>query len=95
MARSVALLLGVVLTASAAQAQGAAHGSRRPELLTVQSDPRFHDCTCRDQAGQSLRVGETACLATTNGPRLAICDMVLNNSSWMMTNRSCQPDLTQ
>ncbi|MCB1499485.1 MAG: hypothetical protein KDK07_06795 [Bauldia sp.] len=47
------------------------------------------DCTCRARDGVSLRLGETVCLNTANGPRLARCEMVLNNSSWKVTEEDC------
>ena len=46
------------------------------------------DCTCRLE-GRSVAVGATACLRTAEGPRVAQCDMVLNNTSWRITTRTC------
>jgi hypothetical protein len=46
------------------------------------------DCTCRVE-GRSVAVGATACLRTAEGPRVAECDMVLNNTSWRITARTC------
>ncbi len=46
------------------------------------------DCTCRAQ-GRDFELGQTACLASPNGPRLATCGMVLNNTSWQITRRPC------
>ena len=46
------------------------------------------DCTCRAQ-GRNFAVGESACLRTATGPRLALCGMVLNNTSWQLTERPC------
>ena len=46
------------------------------------------DCTCRVE-GRSVAVGATACLRTSDGPRLAECGMVLNNTSWKNTSRPC------
>jgi len=46
------------------------------------------DCTCRVE-GRSVAVGATACLRTADGPRLAECGMVLNNTSWQITRRPC------
>ena len=52
--------------------------------------PRQHapDCTCRVE-GRSVAVGATACLRTAEGPRLAECGMVLNNTSWRVTAKTC------
>jgi len=46
------------------------------------------DCTCR-VGGRSVAVGATACLRTAEGPRVAECAMVLNNTSWQFTARPC------
>jgi hypothetical protein len=46
------------------------------------------DCTCRAQ-GRQFEQGQTACLATPKGPRLATCGMVLNNSSWEFSEVPC------
>ena len=46
------------------------------------------DCVCR-AAGRTFEVGETACLQTPEGPRLAECGMVLNNTSWRLTESPC------
>jgi hypothetical protein len=44
--------------------------------------------TCRAQ-GRHFELGQTACLTTPNGPRLATCAMVLNNSSWQFSEVPC------
>jgi len=44
--------------------------------------------TCRAQ-GRHFELGQTACLPTPNGPRLATCAMVLNNSSWQFSETPC------
>lgn len=46
------------------------------------------DCTCRVE-GRSIAVGATACLRTAEGPRVAECAMVLNNTSWRITTKTC------
>jgi putative hemolysin len=46
------------------------------------------DCYCRAQ-GKMFAVGETICLRTSEGPRMAQCGMVLNNTSWRFTERPC------
>jgi hypothetical protein len=46
------------------------------------------DCTCRAQ-GRDFELGQTACLTTPNGARLATCGMVLNNSSWQFSDAPC------
>ena len=46
------------------------------------------DCTCRAQ-GRDFEQGQAVCLATPNGPRIATCGMVLNNSSWEVSQSPC------
>ena len=46
------------------------------------------DCTCRAQ-GPDFTLGQTACLATPKGARIATCAMVLNNTSWQFTETPC------
>ncbi|MHB2167041.1 hypothetical protein [Alsobacter sp. R-9] len=45
-------------------------------------------CTCR-AAGRTFDMGETTCLATPEGLRLARCVMVLNNTSWEIMRTPC------
>ena len=57
----------------------------------IAADPP-HDpdaCTCRGGDGRAYRLGELSCLATPEGPRLAECTMVLNNTSWRVSGRPC------
>lgn len=46
------------------------------------------DCTCR-AFGRNFALGHSACLATPQGPRLAVCGMVLNNTSWRFSEIPC------
>jgi hypothetical protein len=46
------------------------------------------DCTCRAQ-GREFQLGESACLTSPKGARLATCGMVLNNSSWQFSETPC------
>jgi hypothetical protein len=76
--------LAALIAASAAFAHDPGIGAR-----TVQA--QAHDplnCFCRAQ-GKTFAVGETACLRTGEGPRVAECGMVLNNTSWQFTGRAC------
>jgi hypothetical protein len=76
------IALAALIAASAALAHDP---TARPQ--TVQAhDPL--NCYCRAQ-GKTFAVGETACLRTGEGPRLAECGMVLNNTSWQFTGRTC------
>jgi hypothetical protein len=46
------------------------------------------DCACR-APGFIVQHGETVCLNTPSGPRLARCEKVLNNASWKFLAESC------
>lgn len=46
------------------------------------------ECRCRYK-GASAAEGETVCLATADGPRLARCERVLNNTSWTFLDAAC------
>jgi hypothetical protein len=58
----------------------------QPGQRLVQGHPP--ECVCRAQ-GRTFTVGESACLRTPAGARVAFCGMVLNNTSWHFTERSC------
>jgi hypothetical protein len=58
----------------------------QPAQTQLGHDPA--DCYCRAQ-GKTFAVGETVCLRTSEGPRMAQCGMVLNNTSWRFTERPC------
>ena len=46
------------------------------------------DCYCRAQ-GRIFAPGESICLKTAHGGRLAECRMVTNVMSWGITDRGC------
>lgn len=46
------------------------------------------DCTCRAR-GQEFELGQSTCLATAKGARIATCGMVLNNTSWQFSDTPC------
>jgi hypothetical protein len=46
------------------------------------------NCTCRG-LGRNFELGETACLETPKGPRIATCGMNLNNTSWLFSDTPC------
>lgn len=46
------------------------------------------DCTCR-AFGRDFALGQSACLATPAGFRLATCGMVLNNTAWHFSPTPC------
>ena len=84
--------LSIALAAAAlavAAGPAAAHdpGAHRAEPAQYQlHDPA--NCFCRAQ-GRTFAVGETACLRTGEGPRVAECGMVLNNTSWQFSDTPC------
>ena len=86
------LALGAMLAASALLARPDAALAHDPAAMSggiVQA--QAHDpmnCYCRAQ-GKTFAVGEIACLRTSEGPRVAECGMVLNNTSWQFTARPC------
>lgn len=45
-------------------------------------------CTCRYK-GQDYGLGESICLKGSDGLRMATCAMVLNNTSWELSNAPC------
>ena len=51
-----------------------------------------HNCRCL-YAGGLVEQGKTACIKTSEGYRLARCEMFLNNSSWKFSEKPC--DLLQ
>jgi hypothetical protein len=46
------------------------------------------DCICRAQ-GREFELGQSACLQTPRGARIATCGMVLNNTSWQFSETAC------
>lgn len=54
---------------------------------TAQGQPKI-DCTCRYQ-GQDFQLGDMICLKSPNGPQLARCGFVQNNTSWNFTGAGC------
>ena len=58
--------------------------------VCLMSAPAAADCTCRAPGGD-FEIGRVVCLATHKGPRLATCGMVLNNTSWHISETACDP----
>jgi hypothetical protein len=71
----------VALLIAASPALAASH---HPEV----HEAKLPDCYCRAE-GRIVAEGETACMATSDGPRLAECGMSLNVMSWIVTDRPC------
>ncbi|PWB65881.1 MAG: hypothetical protein C3F17_02855 [Bradyrhizobiaceae bacterium] len=57
-------------------------------LLVAGATEAAADCTCR-ALGRSYELGQSTCLATPGGPRLAVCDMQANVTSWRFSQTSC------
>jgi hypothetical protein len=57
-------------------------------LVGAAVSPASADCTCRGP-GVVAHHGQTICLRTPAGLRLARCEMVLNNSSWTFLPDPC------
>ena len=90
--RCAAMLAGL-LALSPALAHERSHGPQTPvareetSIHTVQAhDPL--DCYCRAQ-GRIFAPGESICLKTAAGGRVAECRMVTNVMSWGITDRAC------
>ena len=54
-------------------------------ISAAAADP---NCTCRAR-GQAFELGQSTCLVSPRGPRVATCGMVLNNTSWHFTDTPC------
>ena len=67
---------------------------RRPLLIVsliaaeALLSPASADCTCRSQ-GRDYDLGQSVCLQSPKGARIATCGMVLNNTSWQFTETPC------
>jgi hypothetical protein len=85
--RSASLAI-VVIAAGAAPLPARADDVRTEIGTRMAQAAHAADCICRAQ-GRTYAVGESACLRTTAGPRIADCGMVLNNTSWLFTERPC------
>jgi len=57
-------------------------------LQTPNSAAAEENCTCR-ALGRDFEVGQTACLATPKGHRIAKCGTVLNNTAWLFSETPC------
>jgi hypothetical protein len=56
--------------------------------LAQQGRHDMADCSCR-APGKRVPLGDTACLATAEGPRLATCVMNQNVTSWAISKEGC------
>jgi hypothetical protein len=80
--RMAAAILGALAwTSAAAHEPAPLHQAQAPGHNPL-------DCYCRAK-GRIYAPGESICLRTGEGPRLAECRMVTNVMSWSDTGRSC------
>lgn len=84
--RGVVFLLGLLVCPLVPTT---ASSGEQPVLQHTQmSGPSHANCFCRAQ-GRMFAYGESVCLRTPEGPRLAQCLMALNVTSWTITERPC------
>lgn len=81
-----ALLLAAVALAAEAAAQEA--GAPRRQPFTPGPPVTLPPCTCRAE-GQDWRIGQTVCLKTTGGERLAVCTTDENVTTWRIFDVPC------
>lgn len=65
---------------------GGLNSGKAKSVTTIQA-PAVN-CTCRYR-GTDYHLGDAVCLNGPSGPRMATCDMVLNNTSWSMSESPC------
>ncbi len=90
MSRCLAALLASAVSIGAVLGFGRlATAHEQPSIQAAQA-PGHNPlaCYCRAQ-GKVFAPGETVCLRTTDGPRVAECGMVTNVMSWNVTERPC------
>lgn len=58
--------------------------------ILVFSSPAFagEDCTCKYK-DYDVPEGQTICMQTPNGSKMATCSRVLNNTSWKFLEQAC------
>jgi hypothetical protein len=57
-------------------------------LAIVQPAQAGPECTCRHSGGE-VAEGQTACIKSPTGMKMARCETVLNNTSWKMLDAPC------
>lgn len=77
------LLTGISFSA----AHSAELTSGKTKTATTVQAPAVN-CTCRYR-GTDYHLGDAVCLNGPSGPRMATCGMVLNNTSWRMSETPC------
>lgn len=54
----------------------------------VSSQPALADCICLNR-GEEVSEGQTACIKTNSGNRLAVCEKNLNVTNWKFLEEGC------
>ena len=54
-------------------------------VCAARAEPK---CTCR-ALNRNFELGQSVCLHTPKGPRIAVCVTVLNNTSWQFSEMPC------
>jgi hypothetical protein len=57
-------------------------------MSALSVNPAFSECTCRYKGGETAD-GQTVCIATAKGKELAVCEKVLNVTSWKFLGQPC------
>jgi hypothetical protein len=57
-------------------------------LAAVSLPAAAAECTCRLN-GRDIPLGQSACIPSPRGARIATCGMVLNNTSWQFSDTPC------
>jgi hypothetical protein len=57
-------------------------------LFALSASPAFSECTCRYKGGETAD-GQTVCMMTPKGRQLALCEKVLNVTSWKFLGQPC------
>jgi hypothetical protein len=57
-------------------------------LISLGSNPALSDCTCRYKGGE-ITESQTICMTTAKGRELAVCEKVLNVTSWKFLGQPC------
>lgn len=78
----IAAAFALLATAGAAQEQPTPGASAIPPS----SDRMEHMCRAN---GRFVRQGETACIPTPNGRRVAMCAVAINLLNWNVSDRPC------
>jgi hypothetical protein len=78
-----------VLVSAMVLAQAAAAQESKFAPIPRSPIPEQPPCTCRGTDGRQFQMGETICLRTAEGSRIARCEMVINNPSWTPTATPC------